>query len=131
MLQEAGYCAVELSDGHEAWSYVRRADVHIDAILCDVVMPGITGTELVARLQSTHPEIPVVLMSAYSAEELRARGLDASPVPLLTKPFEYAPPRLAGAVGVRRACGPPYGQVTDRHLSARLSHRAGRLPEPG
>jgi CheY-like chemotaxis protein len=34
-----------------------------------------------------YPALPIILMSAYSTDELRTRGLDHSPVPLLTKPF--------------------------------------------
>ena len=43
--------------------------------------------ELVARLFDSRPALPIILMSAYSTDELRTRGLDHSPVPLLTKPF--------------------------------------------
>ena len=50
-------------------------------------MPRLTGTELVARLFDSRPALPIILMSAYSTDELRTRGLDHSPVPLLTKPF--------------------------------------------
>jgi CheY-like chemotaxis protein len=77
-------------DGQEAWNYLMRSGVRVDAVLSDVVMPKITGTELVARLRYTHPSLPVVLMSAYSAAELRARGLEDCPVPLITKPFDNA-----------------------------------------
>jgi CheY-like chemotaxis protein len=90
MLRESGYSTVELGDGQEAWNYLTRSGKHIDAILADVVMPRMTGTELVARLRYTYPDLPVLLLSAYSVDELRARGLDESPVPLLTKPFDLA-----------------------------------------
>jgi two-component system, cell cycle sensor histidine kinase and response regulator CckA len=88
ILQGAGYATVELTDGLEAWNYLKRAGIPIDVILSDVVMPRLTGPELVVRLRQAHPTLPIVLMSAYSAEELRARGLEDCPVPLLTKPFE-------------------------------------------
>jgi CheY-like chemotaxis protein len=90
MLRHAGYETVEMVDGQEAWNYLARSGTDIDAVLSDVVMPRMTGTELVARLRDVRPELPLVLMSAYSAGELRARGLDESPVPLLTKPFDEA-----------------------------------------
>jgi CheY-like chemotaxis protein len=40
-----------------------------------------------AGFSGESPELPVVLMSGYSAEDLRARGLEQYPVPLVTKPF--------------------------------------------
>ena len=87
ILREAGYATVELADGQDAWNYLQRAGVPVHAILSDVVMPRMTGTELVARLFDSRPALPIILMSAYSTDELRSRGLDHSPVPLLTKPF--------------------------------------------
>jgi two-component system, cell cycle sensor histidine kinase and response regulator CckA len=88
ILQGAGYTTIELTDGLEAWNYLKRAGMPVDAILSDVVMPRLTGPELVVRLLQSRPTLPIVLMSAYSAEELRARGLADCPVPLLTKPFD-------------------------------------------
>jgi CheY-like chemotaxis protein len=60
----------------------------VEAVVSDVVMPNMTGTELLARVQADFPRLPVVLMSGYSADDLRARGLEQYPVPLLTKPFQ-------------------------------------------
>jgi CheY-like chemotaxis protein len=59
----------------------------VDAIVSDVDMRQMTGTELVARVQAYRPELPIILMSGYSADDQRARGLEQAPVPLLTKPF--------------------------------------------
>lgn len=87
ILREAGYATVELADGQDAWTYLQRNGASVHAIVSDVVMPRMTGTELVARLLDSRPTLPIILMSAYSTGELRARGLDYSPVPLLTKPF--------------------------------------------
>jgi CheY-like chemotaxis protein len=87
MLREAGYETMQAVDGLDAWRQLRREAAKIDAIVSDVVMPHMTGTELVARLQPYLPELPVILMSGYSADDLRARGLEQAPVPLLTKPF--------------------------------------------
>ena len=87
ILRSAGYATVELADGQDAWNYLQRAGMPVHAIISDVVMPRLTGTELVARLFDSRPALPIILMSAYSTDELRTRGLDHSPVPLLTKPF--------------------------------------------
>jgi len=87
VLRDAGYATVELTDGQDAWNYLQRAGVPVHALISDVVMPRMTGTELVARLFDSRPALPIILMSGYSTRELRARGLAPSPVPLLTKPF--------------------------------------------
>ena len=96
MLQAAGYDTVQAVDGQDAWRQLRRAGAKVEAIVSDVVMPNMTGTELLARVQDGFPDLPVVLMSGYSADDLRARGLEQCPVPLLTKPFKHD--ELVGAV---------------------------------
>jgi two-component system cell cycle sensor histidine kinase/response regulator CckA len=88
MLQEAGYDTIQAIDGQDAWRQLRRATGKVEAVVSDVVMPNMTGTELLARVQADFPRLPVVLMSGYSADDLRARGLEQYPVPLLTKPFQ-------------------------------------------
>jgi CheY-like chemotaxis protein len=87
MLQQAGYDTLLAVDGLDAWRQLRREATKVDAVVSDVVMPRMTGTELVARMQAYLPEVPIILMSGYSADDLRARGLEQAPVPLLTKPF--------------------------------------------
>jgi two-component system cell cycle sensor histidine kinase/response regulator CckA len=87
MLRQAGYDTMQAVDGREAWAQLYRGPVRIDAVLADVVMPNMTGTELVALVLANRPELPIALTSGFSAEALRARGLEEPPVPLLTKPF--------------------------------------------
>ena len=57
-------------------SSVRRAR---EAIISDEVMPRLRGSELVAKLKDTRPQLPIVLVSAYSIDNLRSRGLDQRP----------------------------------------------------
>jgi CheY-like chemotaxis protein len=87
MLRHAGYDAIGAVDGRDAWTQLRRTQVRIDAVLADVVMPNMAGTELLALVLTNRPELPIALMSGFSREGLRARGLEEPPVPLLTKPF--------------------------------------------
>jgi CheY-like chemotaxis protein len=91
VLREAGYRVREASDGGEAWELASRVGAELDAVLSDVVMPRLTGVELLHRLAEAHPQLPVVLMSGYGTEELNLRGISA-PCGLLLKPF--APERL-------------------------------------
>jgi two-component system, cell cycle sensor histidine kinase and response regulator CckA len=87
MLWQAGYDTAQAVDGRDAWGQLRRAKGMIDAVRADVVMPNMTGTELVALILANRPELPVALMSGFSVSILQARGLEPPQVPLLTKPF--------------------------------------------
>jgi CheY-like chemotaxis protein len=57
------------------------------AVLADVVMPALSGTELAARVHGLRPDLPVVLMSGYTEKELMERGFDTSHGEALSKPF--------------------------------------------
>jgi CheY-like chemotaxis protein len=102
MLREAGYHTMQAVDGRDALRQLRSAAMKVDAIVTDVVMPQMTGTELLARVREDRPGLPVLLISGFSAADLRARGLTGYPGPLLTKPFTLeqlvaAVDRLLGA----------------------------------
>jgi CheY-like chemotaxis protein len=57
-----------------------------DLVLSDTVMPGISGYELVQRIRSNWPHVPLVLMSGY-AEDPRVQEEIARGVAFLAKPF--------------------------------------------
>jgi DNA-binding NtrC family response regulator len=58
----------------------------IDVLLTDVVMRGMSGPELVAKVIASHPETKVVYMSGYTGE-LIAQHDRMQGIPLLEKPF--------------------------------------------
>jgi len=86
LLQSLGYQVVLARDGEEA---VRAFDLHhtrLVAVLCDLVMPALSGTDATVRMREIDPNVPVILCSGYPRED-RTRG--ASPVSdaFLPKPF--------------------------------------------
>ena len=57
-------------------------------VVADVRMPGMDGLELQRTLKSTHPQLPIVFITAHgSDEEIRLRALDAGAVDYLLKPL--------------------------------------------
>ena len=63
-----------------------------DLILLDVMMPGMSGYEVCAKLKSNHrtAHIPIIFTTALGAEEDEQRGLDLGAVDYITKPFRPA-----------------------------------------
>ncbi len=59
-----------------------------DCILTDIRMPGIDGLALLARLQSDHPDIPVVVMTAHSDLDSAVQAYDGGAFEYLPKPFD-------------------------------------------
>jgi len=71
---------------------VRRADI----LITDVVMPGLSGPNLAARLIQQNPELRVLYMSGYTDDATEIHGTFWGGVPLLQKPF--TPAQLAERV---------------------------------
>lgn len=90
VLREAGYGVEEAADGADALSLIRSGAVEPDAVLSDIVMPRMTGVELLQSLSLERPGLPVILMSGYGTDQLKRRGI-VSPCSVLAKPF---PPDL-------------------------------------
>jgi FixJ family two-component response regulator len=59
----------------------------IDCLILDVRMPGMSGFELQSRLVASHPEMPVIFITAHGDEQLRSRALKGGAVDFLLKPF--------------------------------------------
>jgi DNA-binding NtrC family response regulator len=59
-----------------------------DVVLSDVRMPGMGGVGLVTELRNRHPEVPVVMMTAFSNEESIAGAYGAGVFTVLRKPFD-------------------------------------------
>lgn len=64
------------------------------AIVTDVLMPGMTGPRMIARIAETDPAVRVVYISAYAQGELAWQGAPGAKVALLAKPFK-SPEMLA------------------------------------
>ena len=63
---------------------------HIDALLTDVIMPGIQGKEVAEQVRELQPDIAVLFMSGYTQGLLGAQGVLEPGINLLEKPFNEA-----------------------------------------
>jgi two-component system, cell cycle sensor histidine kinase and response regulator CckA len=86
-LAARGYRCLGVASGAEALDLVGGGTETIDAVVSDVVMPGMGGGAMADRLAELRPEVPVLFISAYTGEEVIRRGLLAPGVPFLQKPF--------------------------------------------
>ncbi len=85
ILSVAGYTVLEASNGFEALEMCgQRA---IDLLLTDVVMPQMSGRELVEKVSVMCPQMKVLYMSGYTDDAIVRHGVLDAGVPLLQKPF--------------------------------------------
>ncbi|HET7459268.1 MAG TPA: PAS domain S-box protein [Gemmatimonadaceae bacterium] len=91
VLERDGYHVLAAADGVEALVMLARQDVDVlDALLTDVVMPGMSGPQLAVEVSRLHPEVRVVFMSGYADDALRRHGPLAPGATLIEKPFDLA-----------------------------------------
>ncbi len=86
-LREEGYAA-DLADRGEEALWMARA-VPYDAIVLDVMLPGVDGYEVCNRLRADGVWSPVLMLTARDAVEDRVTGLDAGADDYLVKPFSF------------------------------------------
>ena len=87
ILRKGGYEVLEASNPAQALELSKQEGERVDALVTDVVMPGIDGYELAERLRSTHSDLPVLYISGYPKESMRRRRLAIDRSGLLEKPF--------------------------------------------
>jgi two-component system response regulator MprA len=87
-LELEGY-RVELADDGEAALGLLEAN-QPDAVILDVLMPGIDGLEVCRRLRARGSEVPILMLTARAEVDSRVAGLDAGADDYLPKPFALA-----------------------------------------
>jgi len=64
VLQKHGYEVVTARSGKEALDILAKRSIHL--VLSDIMMPGMTGTELTRHIKKLHPQLPVILISGVN-----------------------------------------------------------------
>jgi CheY-like chemotaxis protein len=104
VLERAGFEVVEAADGPEAIERFRAAPGSFEGVILDLTLPTIDGMTVLRDLRAVRPDLPVVLCSGWSADEV-AGGLAAMPRTLfLQKPFG-AQAMIEALVQVSRGTG--------------------------
>jgi CheY-like chemotaxis protein len=87
ILENAGYTVTGVSDPNVALERVCVDEQHFDLVLTDVIMPQMSGPQMVRHLRATVPELRVIYMSGYTDEKLAGQGPEVAAATLLAKPF--------------------------------------------
>jgi PAS domain S-box-containing protein len=90
MLRFYGYNVLEAANASNALSIFEKYQKSIDLILTDIIMPQMSGTELIERILTTYPDIKVLYMSGYTDNTLVGHGLLADEKYFIQKPFSAA-----------------------------------------
>ena len=85
-LEYEGYEVGKAADGLKAFELFQSKEW--DLILLDIMLPGISGIELLRRIRSQDAYTPVILLTAKSSVEDKVSGLDLGANDYITKPFQ-------------------------------------------
>ena len=86
-LKEADYSVDSCYNGQDVFDYLLGAEY--DALILDVMMPKMSGLEVLSRLRREKNSVPVLLLTAKDSIEDRVKGLDAGADDYLIKPFAF------------------------------------------
>jgi two-component system response regulator MprA len=109
-LKTERYEVETLENGALALERMKTGGNEIDAIVLDVLMPGIDGLEVCRRLRAAGDKTPVLMLTARVEVEDRVAGLDAGADDYVTKPFDLEE-LLARLRALLRRAGGPSDQV--------------------
>lgn len=87
VLERNGYTVIDAASGEEGLRIAIDHDGELDLVLTDVVMPGISGPDLIQRLQRYRSDFAVIYSSGYTDEMVARHGLHDSGTAFLQKPF--------------------------------------------
>ena len=126
-LEQAHYSVDACLSGTDALDYLGGAEY--DAVVLDVMLPGISGLEVLRRMRAGHNATPVLLLTARGGIEDRVTGLDAGADDYLVKPFAFDELLARLRVMLRRSSGSTSDVFTVADLavdcSARTVQRGG------
>jgi len=128
-LEADGFVVLTASDGPEG---LRMAlDDGVELVVLDLILPGLSGEEVLRRLRTRRPDVPVIVLTAKDAVSDRVANLNAGADDYVMKPFSYS--ELLARVHARlRGRQQPESVVLEvgevsLDLHRREARRAGRV----
>ena len=86
ILEKNHYTVDAVYNGQEALDYIENGNY--DAVILDIMMPGIDGITVLKKLRTHGNQIPILILSAKSEIDDKVLGLDSGANDYLTKPFD-------------------------------------------
>jgi two-component system OmpR family response regulator len=123
-LTEEGFAVDVAGDGEDAlW---QAGSINYDAIVLDLMLPGVDGLKVLARLRAAGSRVPVLVLTARDSSAEKVGALNAGADDYLTKPFTFAELLARIRALIRRAAGSPapmlrLGEVTIETSSHRVT----------
>lgn len=118
-LEAEGYKVTLVSDGPTALRLIEADHFAFDLLILDLMLPGMSGYAVCDRIRQQEILIPVLILSARSLAEDRARGFDVGANQYMTKPFDLD--ELLSRVKNLLRLYPKQAKIASPTLSAKVS----------
>jgi len=89
MLEQLHCTGIFASDGQHGIDLFEKEQANIDIVLLDLSMPVMDGHTCLSHIRTLNEEIPVILMSGYSEQEIKTRFDSESNLDFIQKPFGF------------------------------------------
>lgn len=86
ILETRGYTVLVAADGESGLEIFYRGPERVKAVICDQIMPGIGGADVLKRIRNSNPEVGLILMGGLLKESTQSLFEDGSPMKQLPKP---------------------------------------------
>jgi heavy metal response regulator len=87
-LKAERYAVDVARDGQTGWEMAEAYDY--DAVILDLMLPGLSGTEILRRLRRKNQQVPILILTARDATDDKVANIEAGADDYLTKPFAFA-----------------------------------------
>jgi DNA-binding NtrC family response regulator len=81
-----GYESIEAVDGRQAWEIINKTGV--DLVITDLRMPNMSGEELLKKIISAYPRMPVIILTGHGTIETAVQAMRSGAVDFFTKPVD-------------------------------------------
>ena len=98
IFKKEGYGVMQAMSGEKALEILEKGG--IDFVITDIRMPGLDGMEVLRRVKASHPDVPVVMITAYGTVQQAVEALKAGALDYVVKPFDVDELRIIVARGM-------------------------------
>jgi two-component system NtrC family response regulator len=131
-LKKQGHEVFLAANGPEALAHVTGR--HVDVVLSDCRMPGMSGPELLLGIKAVNPEIPLILMTAYATVETAVEAMKDGAADYLTKPLDLEElllrvARVAERARLKTEVRDLRARLVERHRLEGIIGESGRMQE--
>jgi two-component system cell cycle sensor histidine kinase/response regulator CckA len=83
-----GYSVIQASSGHQAWERFVQNQDDFDLVITDIVMPGLLGSDLAARILEIKPYMKFLFISGNAPQKSKVEMIEGEN--FLSKPFKFS-----------------------------------------